>query len=254
MAAAQRELRSLLSKFALFTVGALLISGCSTETSEDQKISAALACIDTAASSTQVDSCLTQVADVKSQKASLIRCSGNFIAQGLTGSRLALAFEQQNPKSGSVSATPTTTMAAYLVFDPTLTAHTAQKAFDNCNESGLKSVIGLAALVKVATTIATISGSLPTNLDPSNIGAGFDATAIQAQVSSLLASIDAQTPAAIEQAAAIGTAAQSAQTAYCGTGSTLSTQDVCTKLNAAITSGGADTSNIGKSLLNLLKP
>jgi hypothetical protein len=238
----------------MVTLIGLLATGCSKETSEDQKISAALACIDTAATSTQVDTCLQQVADIQSQKAALIRCSGNFIAQGLTGSRLALAFEQQNPKNGSVSATPTTTMAAYLVFDPALTAHTAQKAFDNCNESGVKSVIGLAALIKVATTIATISGILPTNLDPSKIGAGFDATAIQTQVNTLLASIEAQNPAAIEQAAAIGIAAQSAQTAYCGTGSTLATQDVCIKLNAAITTGSGDTSNIGKSLLNLLKP
>jgi len=82
----------------------------------------------------------------------------------------------------------------------------------------------------------------------------IDATAIQTQVNILLANIDAQTPAAIEQAAAIGAAAQSAQAAYCGTGSSLSTQDVCTKLNAAVTIGAGDASNIGKSLLNLLKP
>lgn len=228
------------------------LSGCSRENESDRAVASALACLDVATDATSADACVQKVEGIETSQAYLIRCSADFIAQGLTGTRLATAFQQQkNPASGG--SNQTVAMAAYLVFSPSITAHTAEITVDNCNKSGVPSVIGLSAMVSVATTIATMTGSLPTNLDPSNPGS-FDPEALKQSVSNLLqnAQNNPNDPTVVAQETAIGQAALSAQTAYCGAGSSLSTQDVCTKLNAAISTSSGDAANIGFTLLQQL--
>ena len=220
----------------------LLSLSCSQESSEDSQIAAGLKCLDTAKSNSDADDCLAKIEGLTSAKSSLLRCSANMIAQGFTGSRIASAFQKlkDNGSNGTAS------MLAYFVFAKPYTNHTADKTLSNCTASGVQALIFLATMIKTATYAASLTGSLDgSTYDPS--APGFNPAALQTQLTNLYNSND---PTAN---ATIGNLATTAQTTYCGTGSTFSTQDVCNKLNSAISSGAGNAADIGRALLNLLK-
>lgn len=233
------KMRSLTLIFAVTLLGA-----CTMENEEDRKIASAMACIDEAKNEFDADVCLQKVDGLTSKQSYLIRCSANMIAQGFTGNRLATAFQELKDNNGNKTAS----MMAYLVFAKDLPNHTADKTLENCTLSGVTSVKGLATMIKTATLAASWTG-IPladSAFDPSNPDT-FDPQELQNQLTNLA------NTATDEQKTEIGNLAVIAQESYCFDGSSMKDQDVCTKLNNAIESGGGDPKTIGQALLNLLK-
>lgn len=243
----QRPARTIvtISFFAL----SFFMTGCSMEKDEDRKIASALSCLDTAKNSTDSDSCQAKVDGMDSQQASLIRCSANLIAQGVTGSRLASAFSQLNKTPGT--GTQTSQMLSFLVFAKNLPLNTADLTYTNCTKSGVQSVSGLASMIQAATTVASLAGTLDgSNLDPSS--PSFNSAQLTTLANTLYSDNSAS---ATEKKSTIGQVALTAQSSLCGTGSSLNNQDVCKRLNSAITSGNGNAAQIGQALLNqLLNP
>ncbi len=237
----------LVPQAALVAGAFLLLAGCG-EKAEDRQIAAGLACLDSAQNENDAEVCLQKVDGLTSRKSYLIRCSANFIAQGFTGQRIADAFQKLKDNPGG-STTPTSAMMAYFVFAKNLPNHTADRTVENCTRSEVKGLIQLATTAKLATFVANPGGGIlaGTNLDPAS--GNFDAGAIQAQLNNL-----ANGGATPQQLTEIGNIATTAQSAYCTAGSTFKDQDVCSKLDAAITAGGGNPSAIATALLDLLTP
>jgi hypothetical protein len=252
----KKQMKAKLATLTLLA-GVCLFAGCSQENANDKQVADALNCLDHATNASTADVCVAKVSGIQTPQAYLIRCSADFIAQGLTGSRLATAFQQQ--KGSTVGGSnQTIAMAAYLVFDSSITNHTAAITTSDCNQSNEPSVIGLASMVSVATNLAQAASALGgpsfSNLNPSNIGS-FDPTAIKTVADSLYADLQSGHPiqASVDAENAIGQAAITAQAAYCSPGSSFVGQDVCNKLNNAIQAGNNIPTNIGFTLLGLLQ-
>jgi hypothetical protein len=167
------------------------------------------------------------------------------VAQEFTSSRLANAFDKIKANNSNSTATA----MAYFVFSKNLSNHTADTAYANCEKAGVRSMSRLATMAKMATVIADtgLSGVL-TALTPENLAANPTAAqqAIQTAIQNVIASNNSTTNAAI------GEVAQQASTAYCNEGSSFASNDVCTKLNSAISSGSGNAASIGAQLLSLL--
>lgn len=228
-------------KSAFIASAALFLVSC--ETGEDRQLASAQECIDAASTEAHADLCYNAVAGIESEKAYLIRCSANYIAQGFTGTRFASAFQRlkDNPTSGQ---DPMATVMAYMVFSKASTLHSANNTFENCTRSGVRSMVRLATMTKLATFIAqTGLGGIPANADPLN--ASFD----PAQISAAIANLAGGSPA---DQASVGTIAIQANEAYCNEGSSFESNEICTNLKAAI-AGGGDATAIGLALLTQLQ-
>lgn len=237
------------SSLALTALAAIAFLACSQENEEDRKIAAALACLDAAKTMADSDICQSKVSGMETEQAYLIRCSANFIAQGITGSTLASAFSQLNktPATGS----QTSSMLSFLVFTKTSALNTSALTMSNCAKSGVQSSKGLAAMVSAASAIAATcplaicpTGLAGSPLDPAS--PSFNADQLRSLASTLAGGGDTATKDTIGQAAV------AAQAAICGTGSSLSGEDVCKKINAAIAAGAGNTVTIGQNLLNAI--
>ena len=231
--------------FSLFALSVVSLAGCSMEKNDDRQIASALSCLDSAQTSTDADNCQAKVAGLDSQQASLIRCSANLIAQGVTGTRLASAFSQLN--KAPASGTQSSQMLSFLVFSKSLPLDTADLTYSNCTKAGVQSVAGLASMIQAATTIASVAGTFgvdPATLDPSS--PSFNSAALTTLANNLYSSGDNT------KKAVIGQVAITAAASLCGAGSSLTSQDVCKRLTAAIAAGNGDNATIGNSLLNQL--
>lgn len=213
-------------KKGLFLVLAcVLLVAC--ESDEDNKINSAQNCLDTA-NPGNVQVCMDKVAGISSSKASIIRCAGLFIQQGMTTTSFANAFTQlkgtttngQNNMLG---------MMGYLAFN------NAQKAADaqtECNNSGQLGLQMFGNVAYMATTIAS-AGSLL-----SQIQGGTPPT--QAQMLTAVQGMSAASDTAL------GTAAVSISQSYC-VGSQ-ATSPVCQSFNSAVSRGGGNLAAIGAQL------
>lgn len=224
-----------LSSIATF---AMLIVGC--ETSEDRQLADAQSCLDAARTSADADVCLDKVQGLESNSAYLIRCSANFVGQGLTGERLARAFQEikDNPGAGQ---NPTTKMLAYMVFNNALTRHNVSTTIENCQRSGVSSMFRLATTVQLATTLASFAGGSPSDLDPSD--PSFNPDKLKDVIDNLAG---ASTP---EQQTEVGNIALTANQAYCAEGSSFKENDICKRLSSAISTGNGDAQAIGAALI-----
>lgn len=228
----------------LFLLAPVLLTLTSCETPEDQQIASAQQCIDGAKTSADADICYAAVAGLESEKAYLIRCSAAYIAQGFTGARFAAAFQRlkDNPSSGQ---DPMATVMAYLIFSKPSTQYTADNTLTNCTKSGVRAMIRLATMTRLATFIAQSGlGSITANVDPTS--PSFDPAAISTAITNLA---NSGTPA---DQATVGEIAVQASTAYCNAGSSFENNEICINLKQAIATGGSSAA-IGASLLAQLQ-
>ena len=229
----------------LFTILVPLALLTSCETPEDRQLASAQTCIDNATTADDADRCYEIVSGLESEKAYLVRCSANFIAQGFTGPRFATAFQRlkDNPSSGQ---DPMATVMAYLVFTRTSTTHTADNALTNCTRANVRSMVRLATMAKLATFIATVGlGSIPASADP--LSGSFNPATISTAIATLAGSGSAANQTVV------GTIAVQASEAYCNEGSTFSTNEICKNLTTAITAANGNTLTVGQQLLTLLQ-
>ncbi|CAN5453201.1 hypothetical protein BH10BDE1_BH10BDE1_07260 [soil metagenome] len=229
----------------LLLLAPALVTLTSCETPEDQQLASSQQCIDAAKTSSDADICYASVAGLESEKAYLIRCSAGYIAQGFTGARFASAFQRlkDNPSSGQ---DPMATVMAYLIFSkPSTTYSSADNTLTNCTKSGVRAMVRLATMTKLATFIATSGlGGIPANADPTD--PSFDPAAISTAIANL-----ANSGSAADQAA-VGNIAIQANTAYCNEGSSFENNEICVNLKQAL-AGSSDPTTIGQALLAQLQ-
>lgn len=217
------------------SIGVIALSGC--ESNDDKSIATAQACLDNATTAAQANACAAALNGITTQQAYLMRCSANFIAQGLTGDRLVSAFEAlQGSSSGT--GTSTAAMAPYLIFSSTDTTNSIANTVTNCAASGDTSMLNLAHLAQIATLVPSLAG---TTIDPTSPTA---ATQFQSAITTALSS---------GGTAQIGTVVETAAATLCAAGSAYASNDVCTTVEQAISSANGDAATIGTNLLNLLK-
>jgi hypothetical protein len=229
-------------KLLLMAPALLTLTSC--ETPEDQQLAAAQQCIDGARTSSDADLCYAAVDGLESEKAYLVRCSAAYIAQGFTGARFASAFQRlkDNPSSGQ---DPMATVMAYLIFSKPSSVYTAEKTLENCTKSGVRAMVRLATMTKLATFIAQSGvGGITANLDPTS--ATFDPAAISTAITNLA---NSGSPA---DQATVGNIAIQANTAYCNEGSSFENNEICKNLQQAIATGN-DATAIGQALLAQLQ-
>lgn len=196
-----------------------LLSACETE--EDRVMADAQSCLNKA-TPVNVDSCVAKLNGITNQQSYVIRCTAHFIAQGITASTLAAAF--QNIKGSTTAGVPSTTYAiAYLIFDDTITGHTAAQAMNECEISGATS---LTNLIRLSSLANTFTGGAVANGDYSGLAsaiamyAGGDYTSIGQQAIDI-------------------------KEAYCDNGGNFSGTDICNKMNQAYNMGGGTPATIG---------
>lgn len=223
---------------------AFLLSSC--ETPEDRQIASGQDCIDYARTSADADRCYELVSGLESEKAYLIRCSANYIAQGFTGERMANAFQRlKDGDSGGQS--PMATAMAYLVFSNTSAVHSVDSAVQNCTKSGVRSMQRLVTMSKLATFVTQtgLGGTVPANANP--LDPSFDPSTIQTAINNLAGSGTAQ------DKENVGNIAVQMNDAYCNAGSSFSGNEICLKLGDAISTGNGNAETIGSQLLALLQ-
>ncbi len=236
-----KSITGLTLKILLLAPALVILTSC--ETPEDKKLSSAQNCIDGAKTTDDADRCYALVDGLETEKSYLIRCSASYIAQGFTGARFAAAFQRlkDNPSSGQ---DPMATVMAYLIFSKTSVLHTVDNALSNCTKSGVRSMVRLATMSKLATFIATVGGGAAATLDPLN--PAFNPAAISTAITNLAG---AGTPA---DQANVGAIAVQANAAYCNAGSSFESNEICINLKAAIATGGSQQA-IGQALLAQLQ-
>jgi hypothetical protein len=220
-----------MKKLLFFSAAVFLFAAC--ETGDEDRIAQAQACLDRA-NQTTVSECELIVAGVTGPRASLIRCSADFIAQGFTGSRFASAFTAL--KTTTTGQNSTLAMMAYLVFtvgaDDAARNAAADTAVNNCTSSGLPGMIMFSQFAKSATLISAGLAITP----------GTPPTPAQMQ-----GNLGAVTGANVTS---LGTSIIAISTIYCAP--TSSTKDVtfCASVNNAASQGGANA--VGTQMLALL--
>lgn len=225
-----------LAALTMTLLATLSLTAC--ESSDDRTLAQGQACLDAATTAAQAQQCSNIVAGLTSQEAFMIQCSAIFVQQGLTGSRVANAIANVN--AGSSSTDATTGLIAYLVFKNATPS--ADDAIAKCTSANSKAMLRLATAAKLATTIANAAGALG-SIDPSSPNAAQQmASAVQSLVSSPSPTTNA----------AIGSIAVTANSAYCGDGSSYQNTQVCTDLQQAIGSS-SDPATIGQALLSLMQ-
>ncbi len=224
--------------YSLLAMTSLALSGC--ETADDRKLAAGQACLDSATSSNALQ-CKSLVDGLNSAEASMIRCSANFVSQGLTGSKIAESISKIKDSSGTVDGT--TGMIAYLIFPNA--SPSADVAIADCTAAGSKAMLRLATATKLATLMAQTAQALG--------GAAINPNSptLAQDMQNAVNSIATGSPSAA-QLQAIGNTAITASQAYCGDGSSYVGTDVCNDLKAAVDSS-SDPATIAQLLLNKMK-
>lgn len=215
------------------------------ESNEEDMIAQAQACLDSidpnisdrSTMQSLAATCEAKVAGISSQRASVIKCSAKFIAEGFTATRFANAFTVLKNKPSGVNST--VAMTAYLAFEgdgtTAASANTAASTAKSvCAETGLAGMIAFADLSVVATQIAT------------SLGGAVDVdTLTPSDMQTLVSNLDG---AELET---IGEAAISISQVYCTNASTEGAE-FCTQINQAV-AAGSSAADIGQQLKTLLQ-
>ena len=240
---------------ALFSLG-FVNGGC--EDKGQATLASAQSCLDAAGSTAQANACAAQVQNDHSADAYLIRCSANFIAQGVTGDRLATAYKQM---SSSTASNKTTALMAYMIFDDSLVGNSSTETTLNCQLSGVASMYQLASAAALATTVANMSNlltSIPGAVPLSELlpgpGGTVDPTKLQDEIAAIQADLGSGSTSSNMPAVetSIGAAVLNASDALCSSSSAFSSQDVCSRISSSIGTS-TDPLTVGQKLLALLQ-
>ncbi|MEQ1875017.1 MAG: hypothetical protein ABL958_00130 [Bdellovibrionia bacterium] len=216
----------------LVLIGAFVLSGgflTGCETSEDDQINQAQACLDKSFDATSADACAAKVAGISGSRAAVIRCSASFIGQGFTtqSTKFLDAFNALKNKTAGTNST--ISMIAYLSFTGsslTEAQSLANQAVVNCNETGLDGMIMFANMAKLATDLKALTGIPP------------GSTPTPAQLQSQVANLSDE---------AAGEVAIAVADNYCRDSSTHDAE-FCGQFNSATADENMTTSEIGALL------
>ncbi len=225
-------------KFKYLLMPALLLSLTSCESDEQNAINAAQICLNNATAAT-AGNCKNIVAGHTSTDSYAIRCSADFLAQGLTATQIATALERRDVTG--TTGNSLLGMMGVMTFD---SATAISTAVTDCNLSAVTGFIMVSQMAKVATDMALAAGSGVT------VTASTKPT--QAEMEAALTNFVAT--ANDDSKTSVGAAASTVYTDYCASGT--NTSKVCTTIGTAITTAGGATATslaIGNQLLAQLQ-
>ena len=212
--------------------GALVLSGgflTGCETSEDDSVNQAQACLDKATDATSADACAAKVAGISGARAAVIRCSAIFIGQGFTtqSTKFLDAFNALKNKDAGTNST--ISMISYLSFsgtDMNDAIAKADAAVTHCTETGLEGMIMFANMAKLSTNLKA-AASLPAGATPT-----------PAQLQAAIGGLDDETAGEVAIAVADN---------YCKDSSTHDVE-FCGQFNSSTASESMTTAEIGALL------
>lgn len=135
-----------LSIFLFFT---FLFLSC--ETNEQDAINRAQQCLDEATPGNAYN-CKLHIVGLESKEAYGIRCSANFLAEGLDSGSMATAFVRRDKTT--TSQNPLLGMMGVLAFRSMVVAN---ETYSHCLKSGLSSFVMFASMARMSTKIAQYS-------------------------------------------------------------------------------------------------
>ncbi len=243
--------------FNILLIAFSLVIFASCESDEQNDISRAQACIDSA-NETSVEDCLDYITGYSSAESYAIRCAARFIANGLTDAQMVDAIQAKNDEG--TSGDPILGMIGLLSFKAntaTEAKNAAITAMSECQKSQVKAYVLFASMAKMATNLLAatsglggaaedalnkiLAGDEPTQTDMENALIGLCGSITAPDCSSVSA----------DTADAIGESATTAYDTYCS--ATDSEDDeFCQDLETAINNNGSDTTALGKEILELI--
>lgn len=204
------------------------------EEQETDDLYSAQVCINSATSAT-VDACLTKIAGYSSPMAFSLRCSADFIREGITDTRIVNALERID-ENDDPSIDPMTDLISFLTFDD---VPAADQAVTNCTASGSEGLTVLSEIVKLGTNLIIGSG-LPITAD------GVDPAALDTFLDS--ASSGSFTAQELE---GMAESIIALQPIACGDSGSFKDEEVCVNINDAIAAGTDTTTLINTFLTEL---
>lgn len=210
-------------------LSSILIFITSCEDKESDAIYKAQICLDSATSTT-VDSCLTEITNITSQEAYLLKCSADFLRANITESTLVSALENLNNENNTTN--PAATAMANLKFSSNALA---EQAVTNCRKTNSLSLTTLSSIAAVST--ATFIALQRLGLSP---------TSTPDQIAAAIVALDPATMTP-DELAAVGNSVLTLADAACGTGGTMGNTEVCNAIPE-----GTDPATLATSFLNNL--
>lgn len=207
--------------------------GC--EDKEDDQIFSAQQCLDSAArSGGPVDNCVNMINGITTPKSYVIRCSADFMRQGIDNDAIVGAIENLDKNDNTVD--PTVTLYDTFAFEdalPTTAEELVDTAVENCTATGSKTLTVLALSAKTATTLRGLAGG---------------------DITSWIGGVDVNNLANSnpEELQDIGETIIDMHPIACGKGGQFEGTEVCVNLSNAIATG-ADTTTIAQQFLTDLK-
>lgn len=222
-------------KIAVLFSSVLCFGLLSCEEKEDDKIFSAQQCLDSVAlSGAPVDPCVDMLNGITTPKSYVIRCSADFIRQGITNDAIVTAIEDLDNNNETSGSDANVVLYDVFAFDPQ-GANSAEQlvdtAVENCTATGSETLTILAISAKTATTIEAIAGGdIQTWLDGNP-------------------DINALTGSNPAELVSIGESVIAIQPIACGKGGQFEGTEVCDNLTSAI-NAGSDPSTIAQQFLN----
>ncbi len=240
-----RNLKLVLSIGAIVT-GAVLISGCESEESND--LAKAQQCLDRVPSSNfaAAEACMSYVSKYDSQQANILKCSIKFVAGGLTTSKIANAYKRIAQDAYNSTSSTEAALIVSLALTPLSNATDAQAY---CTRTGLKGLIYLSNLAVIGSTLASAAATAGNlgGFDPNDPSSALSDTDLDAIVTTCT---NYASPGAGCDYASIGSAVDALSDSYCAGAN--ADAEVCTKINDAVAGSGGDPEVVSKQLLCLL--
>lgn len=230
------------SFYKLLCVSALILSPLFLSACEEKEmddLARAQDCLDKVEDSnlSQANTCISYVAKYDSQQANIIKCSGKFLAGGLTTSKIIDAYKEYDNASNNTDKDAL--FIGYLALSP---SSTATDAVTFCRKTGVDGFIYLADLAVVGSIVKDVGDAL---------GSGFSNPPTSQQIDDALAACQATPVPAQCQPEVIAGAATSLANSYCSKPSAKD-DEVCKDINSAIAQAGGNTDEITKALTCLL--
>ena len=214
------SIRSALFLTTFATLVLLTLSGC--ESTSDETAAQAQSCIDSASTGTQAAKCMTLVAGRTDTQAYQIICSGMFLEWGFSTARFATLIQTVTNNNNGQNAALNMLVNLPLTGTNPITGATASADVVSissvCQATNSPGLTMLSQYLVIATNVATLSGVTFTS------GGQLDINSAK----SALAALTSNTATA----AAIGQAASTIYTDYCGSGT--GDQTVCGAINKAV--------------------
>ncbi len=201
---------------------------------EDDDLAKAQECLDriTDTNFTEAEDCIKPLEKYDSQQANILKCSGKFLAGGLTTSRIMDAYKELENSDAAAEDKKEAIFISYLALTP---SSKAREAAAFCRKTELEGYIYLGDLAVVGSVLS----------DAGN----FSSPPTEAEVDAALATCQA-TPASCQPEVLAG-AVTSVAESYCKKPSAKD-DEVCKDINAAIAEAAGDEEVLTAALTCLL--